>query len=224
MSEHKRSPSGTSSARVKKDPQRGGPSQRSGAAVKGRGSWTMITIAGVVVAAFVGLVVVSATRSTSKNANGAGAGAVSAAPTGGAGVGGRVAPLRLENIAGGAVSLPKPGRPGALFFSVSGCTACIPSAQALGTLIKSRLGSRADAVYISMDPQDSPQFMRERRASIGDPPYPFAIDRSGELVTQYRVQQLGTVVIYDARGRIVARMVEPSLRQLADGFRKAGVA
>jgi len=75
-----------------------------------------------------------------------------------------------------------------------------------------------------MDPQDSPDFLRQRRDSVGDPPYPFAIDTSGSLATQYQIQSLGTVVIYDARGRVVDRLIEPTLGELAGGFRRAGVA
>jgi cytochrome oxidase Cu insertion factor (SCO1/SenC/PrrC family) len=183
-----------------------------------RMSWLTIGLAGTVAAALVALVVVSATRSTSKSAP-SGTAPANVATSGGSG---RVAPLTLTTIEGRSVSVPGP-RPGALFFSVSGCTSCIPSAQALSTLMKTGLGSRVSAVFISMEPQDSPQAMRLLRDTIGDPPYPFAIDTTGTLASQYRIQALGTVVLYDARGRIVDRVVDPSLGQLAEGFRKAGV-
>lgn len=131
-----------------------------------------------------------------------------------------VSPIRLTSLEGARIALPA-GKPGALFFSVSSCLSCVPSARALGE-VKQRLGSRVDAVFISMDPADPPQALAARRASIGGPGYPFAIDASGTLASRYRITALGTVVIYDAHGRIVERLVEPTRDELAAAFRAAG--
>jgi peroxiredoxin len=189
-----------------------------GARQRRRALW--IALVSGLIAAIVLLVVLAAHHSRAVR-SAASARAASGAVSSGGDVGGRVASLRLTSIEGRAVSLPA-GRPGALFFTTSDCTSCIASARALGT-IKTRFGARANAVYISIDSQDSPSALAARRDSIGDPPYPFAVDTSGKLATQYRVQALGTTVIYDARGRIVDRLVEPTLSELADGFRKAGL-
>jgi hypothetical protein len=43
------------------------------------------------------------------------------------------------------------------------------------------------------------------------------------LAAQYGVTALGTVIVYDATGRIVSRVVEPSLQELRAGFREAGL-
>jgi hypothetical protein len=64
---------------------------------------------------------------------------------------------------------------------------------------------------------------RERRDSIGRRPYPFAIDTSGTMATTYRITALGTVIVYDATGKIVARIVEPGPADLRKAFRRAGV-
>jgi hypothetical protein len=131
-----------------------------------------------------------------------------------------VSPVRLTSLEGARIALPA-GKPGALFFSVSSCLSCVASARALGEL-RQRLGSGVDAVFISMDPGDPPAALAARRASIGDPPYPFAIDASGTLASRYRITALGTVIIYDAHGRIVERLVEPTRGELAAAFQAAG--
>ncbi|MGH2743570.1 MAG: TlpA family protein disulfide reductase [Thermoleophilaceae bacterium] len=135
---------------------------------------------------------------------------------------GRVAPLALTTLEGRRLDLPR-GRPGALFLTVSSCLSCIPSAQALGEL-KARYGDRLDAVWIGIDPTDPPEQVRARRESMGNPPYPFAIDRSGTLANLFAVRALGTTIVYDADGRIVSELIEPSKDQLESAFRKAGVS
>lgn len=134
----------------------------------------------------------------------------------------RAAPISLTALDGERVVLPA-GRPGALFFTVSSCLSCVPSGQALGEL-KAELGNRADAIWIGIDPSDPPAAVRKRRRAMGNPPYPFAIDDSGTLASRYRVQALGTTVIYDDAGEIVARLIEPSKDQLRAAFARAGVS
>lgn len=128
--------------------------------------------------------------------------------------------LRLRTIDGDTVRRPG-GRPGALFFSVSFCLSCLPSAQALGE-IKRQAGDRIDAAWVSMDPGDSPQALRERRRMIGDPPYPFTIDTSGTLAERFGITSLGTTIVYDRAGRIVARLTDAGTAQLEEAFAKAG--
>lgn len=147
-----------------------------------------------------------------------GAARVSAA--GASGNGARVAPLTLTSIEGERIRLPA-SRPGALFFTVSSCVSCIPSARALGEL-KARFGDRADVAWVGIDPGDPPEAVRARRKSLGDPDYPFAVDRGGTLAGRYAVTALGTTVVYAADGRIVARLVEPTGEQLASAFERAG--
>jgi hypothetical protein len=159
------------------------------------------------------LAVISAQRTTNAAPGGADAAASSAA---------YAPPLRLTSIDGKQVSLPA-GRPGMVMLSSSLCTTCFLSVRDMGKL-KSRLGRRVDAAFVSVDPGDSAATLADRRDSIGDPPIPFAIDTSGTLATQYRITTLGTVVIYDAGGKIVERTVEPTLNDLQAAFRRVGVA
>lgn len=130
-------------------------------------------------------------------------------------------PFALETLDGDRVRVPA-GRPGAVLFTVSSCLSCIPPAQALADA-KRRL-SNIDVLLVSMDPNDSPDALRDQRGLIGDPPYPSAIDSTGTLATRYQVTALATTVIYDANGRIVERVIEPNADQLDDAFRKAGAS
>jgi hypothetical protein len=132
------------------------------------------------------------------------------------------APVRLTSIDGERVSLPA-GRPGMVMLSSSLCTTCFLSARDMGKL-KSRLGRRVDAAFVSVDPGDSAAALADRRDSIGGSPIPFAIDTSGTLAAEYQLTTLGTVVIYDAEGRIVQRSIEPTLPDLQAAFRRLGVA
>jgi hypothetical protein len=131
------------------------------------------------------------------------------------------APVRLTTIDGTRVSLPA-GRPGMVMLSSSLCTTCFLTVRDMGKL-KSRLGRRVDAAFISVDPGDSPATLADRRDAIGDPPIPFAIDTSGTLAAQYHITTLGTVVVYDATGKIVERSVEPTYGDLQTAFRRVGV-
>lgn len=143
---------------------------------------------------------------------------------GGGGTGGEpIAPFALTSLDGERISLPRSGRPGALFLTVSSCLSCLPAAQALGEL-KAQLGDRVDAVWIGIDPGDPPEQVRARRDAMGNPPYPFAIDRSGTLAGRFAVQALGTTIVYDADAEVVAKLVEPTRDELVSAFREAGVS
>jgi peroxiredoxin len=133
-----------------------------------------------------------------------------------------VTPFTLTSLSGRSVSVPA-GRPGVLFFSVSACSSCIPSARALSSL-KSQLGERIDALMVDIDPGDSPQDLRAWGRAVGHLSYPLAIDATGQLALAYQVQELGTTVIYDAQGRIVSRSVDPGISALKQGLRRAGIS
>lgn len=138
-------------------------------------------------------------------------------PAGGSGP--RVAPMRLTSIDGERISLPA-GRPGMVMFSTSGCTSCIPSAQDMADVIATARPP-VDGLYLSMDPGDNAGALGDRRESIGDAPYPFAIDASGTMAAQYEITALGTVLVYDATGTIVARFVDPGADDLRTAVRRA---
>jgi cytochrome oxidase Cu insertion factor (SCO1/SenC/PrrC family) len=172
---------------------------------------------GAVVAAFALLIVLALNHTGSRRATASAARGVAAS-----GATNRIAPIKLASVEGARVRLPA-GRPGALLFATASCSSCAASAQALGQA-KERLGSRIDAAFISIDPNDPPSAVKALRQAVGDPPYPFAVDSTGSLYRAYHVNALGTAVVYDAKGRAVARLIEPDLAQGEAALRKAGVA
>jgi hypothetical protein len=132
------------------------------------------------------------------------------------------AALRLTSLDGKRIALPA-GRPGMVMFSTSMCVTCFVSARAMAEY---RAGAhrRVDAAFISLDPGDSARTLAERRDAMGGTSLAFAIDTSGALAARYGITVLGTVVVYDAAGRVVARMVEPGTDDLRAAFARAGVA
>jgi hypothetical protein len=58
---------------------------------------------------------------------------------------------------------------------------------------------------------------------MGDPPYPFTIDKTGTLSKRYGVTSLGTTLVYDRYGRVVDRLIDARSTQLEAAFAKAGV-
>jgi hypothetical protein len=160
--------------------------------------------------AFLALVVIAAVRS------------IPGASPGPSAVGDRVIPFTLRALGGRWVSVPAPGRAGVILFAQSTCASCIPAAKALST-VKARLGSRLDAVMVDVDPREPPSALRGWAIVVGHPSYPLAIDTSGRLAAAYAIEGLGTTIIYNARGQIVERAADPSVGQIEQGLREAGV-
>jgi cytochrome oxidase Cu insertion factor (SCO1/SenC/PrrC family) len=132
------------------------------------------------------------------------------------------APLRLTSLDGKQIALPA-GRPGMVMFSTSMCVTCFVSARGMAEY-RSHADRRVDAAFVSVDPGDSAQALAERRDSIGHAPFAFAIDTTGTLAARYQITVLGTVLVYDAAGKIVARIVEPGRDDLRAAFDRAGAA
>lgn len=132
------------------------------------------------------------------------------------------APLHLTSLDGEQIALPA-RRPGMVMFSTSMCVTCFVSARDMSEY-RSHAHPRVDAAFISVDPEDSAQTLAERRDSVGRGSFPFAIDASGTLAARYQITVLGTVIVYDATGKIVARIVEPGPDDLREAFDRAGVA
>jgi hypothetical protein len=107
-------------------------------------------------------------------------------------------------------------------FSSSICTTCFVSASFMGDYKHTHPG--VDAAFVSVDPNDSRQTLGDRRAALGDRAFPFAIDTSGELFASYRVASLGTVVFYDRSGNLRGSVIEPSLVDIENAFRRTGTS
>lgn len=185
-----------------------------------RRHWAPLSAGGLAVVVAAALVVLSAQRAAPAGSDALSSGTAASPAQQAAADGGAAPAFSLATLDGQAVSVPA-GRPGAVFFTVSSCLSCIAPAKDLAEL-KGRVGGRADALLVSIDPADSPGALRELGRLIGDPPYPSAIDTSGTLAARYGVTALGTTVVYDRDGALVARLVEPGAGDLAAAFRQAG--
>ena len=143
-----------------------------------------------------------------------------AGPHSDAGAGGRIAPFTVTSIDGRSVRLPA-GRPGALFFTSSACEACVASARALNDL-KSSVGDRADVLLLG-GPGESQEHLREFSEMAGNLTYPLAVDSQGTQFAAYKINALGTTLIYDEHGRITTRKIEPDSSTITAAFREVGV-
>lgn len=77
---------------------------------------------------------------------------------------------------------------------------------------------------VDLDPGDTPGNLAAWGGMVGHPSYPLAIDTSGGLANAYQIQYLGTTIFYNAQGHIVARSAEPSMNDIEQGVRRAGVS
>lgn len=182
----------------------------------------MAGAATVVVVALVALAAIAANRSGSGGASAVRTESVRISPGGGR-VGSQMTSFSLRSISGQHVSVPSAGTPGAIIFSASSCTSCIPTMRALSTL-KARLGPHMNVVMISIERGDTAKYLRQWEALIGHVPFPLTIDTTQQLVSAYKVEYTGVTILYNARGRIVDRADEPSMGELEGGLRKAGLA
>jgi thiol-disulfide isomerase/thioredoxin len=128
----------------------------------------------------------------------------------------------LRMLGGRQIELPQHGLPGVLIFATSTCAFCVRAAQALNA-VRARLGSRIDALMIDLDWRERAADLSAWSSVVGHPHYPLAIAANDHLAAAYRIEGLGTTIIYNARGRIVARDANPGVREIEEGLRKAGV-
>jgi thiol-disulfide isomerase/thioredoxin len=134
----------------------------------------------------------------------------------------RIVPFRVRTLAGRMISVPAAGRPGVLLFAASTCASCLPAARALSA-VKAKLGSRIDALMVDVDAREAPSYLRAW-ASVVHPSYPVAVAGNGRLALAYKIEGLGMTIVYNARGRILARATDPTERQLEAALRQAGVS
>lgn len=152
-------------------------------------------------------------------------GALHSSAGGGSGpgdVGRQAIPVTLKSAGGAVISLPRQGRPGVLLFAASACASCIRAASALN-VVEARLGGHLDALMVDLDARDGAAALSAWQSAVGRPDYPLAIDTTGRLAAAYAVEGLGTTIVYNARGRIVARAANPGVGEIEHDLRKAGV-
>jgi cytochrome oxidase Cu insertion factor (SCO1/SenC/PrrC family) len=179
-----------------------------------RSPWRIALLAAILVGTVVAVIVVPGGRSSPSDA--APSAAPDSPPSGGAPT------IALTSLNGQPLRLPAAGRPGMVMFSSSICTSCFVAAAFMGDYKQTHQG--VDAAFVSVDPNYSRQALNDRHAALGDRAFPFAVDTSGQLFASYRVASLGTVIFYDRAGNIRRSVIEPSLVDIENAFRKLAVS
>jgi hypothetical protein len=166
-----------------------------------RGLWAVVTV--LAVAAFVIAVVGSAGRSAVPTGGSASSGSMG----GGMAMDGasrdRV-DVVARDIDGRSLRLPG-GRAGAIVVIQSGqCTPCTRSVRRLAAAAR-RVTGGLTLTALSAQADDDRGALRRFATSVGRPPMRYLVDdRNNMLTTMLGVSQLGSIVVYDRSGKIVA--------------------
>lgn len=178
-----------------------------------------LTLLGAVLAAgFVGLVI--------QSAHNAAVPVGGAAPTNGmsmaAGFTTSIA-VTMNDIDGRSVNLPG-RRPGVIVFikADGACQSCIAASRVAAEAVR-RTGGGATLTVLSVDSATTRESFQAFARSIGNPPARYVIDdRSGRLSSLLGATTLAGLVVYDARGHIVARPTA-NASQVQRALRGAGM-
>jgi len=113
---------------------------------------------------------------------------------------------------GEAITVPA-GRPSVvLFFSVE-CGGCGPTATALAQVQAADPGA-ADFVVVDVAAYETAKDIKEFLAANSAHDLTYTIDTQGQLVADYQVTQLSTVLILDSDNTVAFRAIEPSTDQI----------
>lgn len=118
---------------------------------------------------------------------------------------GKAPRFSLQTLSGGTFSLHPLRGPVVLSFIAGWCSSCLPEATADGQIARDFGKAGVRVLAIDADPSDSLEQLQQFIAAAGDPPIPFAWDRTSEVTLAYKVRALDTTVIIDRQGRIVYR-------------------
>lgn len=169
----------------------------------------------VTAAAFIALVVVSTeSASVPVGASGAGSGMSMSMSAG------RLA-LRMRDIDGRTVRLPG-GRPGVVVLAIArGCGICIRSVRAAMTAA-GRGGADVQLIVVMLDASTGRGDVAAFARSVGPAQARYVVDdRSNTIASTLGASGLGSTVVYDAQGRVVARPAD-SVALLSAALRQAG--
>lgn len=125
-------------------------------------------------------------------------------PTGAMAMAGGRLTLTMRDVNGGVLRVPGRG-PGVVVFAGTGCDVCRTAIRA-ATAAVSRFSERPRLVVVIVDASTSRGAIQALARSVGPSPARYVVDdRSNSLASTFGATGLGSIVVYDARGRIVAR-------------------
>lgn len=113
--------------------------------------------------------------------------------------------LAMRDVNNRLVRIPD-GRPGvAVFVLARGCRPCVGSVRAAARAVL-RSGASMDLTVVSVDSATDRRAVAGFARATGSPSARYVIDdRSGSLTSMFGASELGTKIVYDARGVVVAR-------------------
>lgn len=113
--------------------------------------------------------------------------------------------LRMTDFDGRRLWVPA-GRPGAFVFAMArGCGVCLRAAQTAVAAMR-RAGVRAQLVVVMVDASTVRDDVAAFARALGHSAARFVVDdRSNTIASAVGASGLGAIVVYDARGRVIAR-------------------
>lgn len=133
---------------------------------------------------------------------------------------GRLA-LQMRDTDGRTVRVPG-GRPGVVVLAMArGCGICVTSVRAAMTAVE-RSGPGVQLIVVMVDASTGRGDVAMFARSVGRPSARYVVDdRSNTIASMLGASGLGSTVVYDAGGRVVARPGD-SLAALSAALRQAG--
>lgn len=193
-----------------------GPAAQSEAMPARRSRWWTVAVLALVAA--IGFAVVRSSMSSSVPVGASGPGSMPGMSMP-AQAGGDRLELTMRDVDGRELRLPG-GRPSVVVVANAGrCDACRAAARAARDGVR-RSAAAAQLIVVMADVTTTRPQVAAFARSVGLPAARYVIDDRNGGLTSTIGGQLGETVVYDRRGRVVARL-EPGSRQLAAALRRA---
>jgi len=127
--------------------------------------------------------------------------------------------ISLRDVDGRPVRIPG-GRPGVIVFAEARrCGSCVSAARTARDAARA-IAPRAQVVVVMLKANTSRASVNAFARSVGPGPARYVVDTSSSRVAaMFDVATLGSSVVYDARGRVVADL-QPGSREIAASLRR----
>ena len=113
--------------------------------------------------------------------------------------------MAMRDVDGRTVRIPD-GRPGVIVFvATRGCEPCVTAVRAAARAV-GRRGGGGELIVVSLDSGTTRSDLAGFARSAGRPRARYVVDdRNGSLASMFGASRLGATIVYDLRGKVVAR-------------------